>query len=196
MGVGCEMGDERTRAYNHQVKQYLEVLRLQDDEYRNHQVERHEDVVNHARTDFVELPLAGIMDDSQQRQQGHPSKHEQLVTRDVLILEKRLKVGDAHKMVDERVETVAVDRPSNQEPVGSDDSQERCPHHSPAEGHQLESHHQPQEGNEEDDLDEQQAGNAQTQEGKVGEAWRLLVLIGVEDDGAERDEAEHAQRRP
>ena len=161
MGVCRKMGDERTGADNHQVEQYVEMLRLQDDEHGDEQVERHEDVVDHSRADFVEHALAGIMGNSQQRHDGHPPEDNQLVECEMLVLEQRLEVGDAHEMVNKSIEAVGIDRPSYQEPIGRDDAQQRCPQHAPAEGHQLESHHQPQEGDEEEHLDEHQTGYSQ-----------------------------------
>ena len=160
MGVGGKMGDERTRADNHEIKQDVEVLGLKDDEHPNNQVERHEDVINHARPDFVKHALAAIVDNSHQCQKSHPTEDQQLVKRDMLILEQRLEMGDADEVGNERIKAAGIDGYSRQKPVGRNDSKERCPHHSPAECHQLEAHHQPQEWNEEQYLDEQQAGDA------------------------------------
>ena len=124
MGVCGEMGDERTRADNHKVEQNVEVLRLKDDEHPNHQVERHENMINHARPDFVENALAAIVDDSHECQEGYPAEDQQLIERDVLIMEQRLEMGNADKMGDERLKSSGIDGYTRQKPIGSDDSKE------------------------------------------------------------------------
>ncbi len=187
--MGDEVGNERTCADDHHRKEDAEMLWLQCDEKNDDQVERDEEMVDHPGADAVQTALPHIVSDAHHGNHQHEDEGYQLRLGQARVVQYLMEAGDARKMGDHPVHLTQIGGDSHREPVGRDDSHQRGPEHLAAESHQGECHHQPQERHEEHNLDKYEAGNAQTEEGVIGESRRSLVLIGVEDDRAEHDDA-------
>ena len=120
---------------------------------------------------------------------GDKAEGQQVQQGNALEIEERWEVGDAGKVMDERVNIVHVNVIAADKPIGSDDGQQRRPEGSPTHAHDVKPQDDPPQGNEEQRLDEPDAGQADEEERVEHVADGRFVLIGAEHEQVGEGEA-------